>query len=92
MIIHLRVSKFLAVGIARPEAALTGIQSVVEKEVDGDGVWRAPRVLRGTETRGVEGLIIPTDDPGYGGLHIGVPIPDVTCDIDVDAYWVADDT
>lgn len=89
MIIHLGASKFLAVGIARPEAALTGIQSVGEKEVGGDGVWRAPRVFHDPVTRGVEVLVIPTDDPGYGRLHIGVAIPEMTCIVEVEAYWVA---
>lgn len=99
MIIHLGDSKFLAVGrgfnvkfrSTRPEATFTGILSAVEKEVDEEGNLATLKVLNGDETRSGEFLIMPNDDPDYGGFPIAVTIPARTCIAEVEAYWVAEE-
>ncbi|KAL0936025.1 glycoside hydrolase [Colletotrichum truncatum] len=99
LIIHLGGAKFLAVGrgfnvsfkSVRKEATFTGILAAVEKEVGEDGQLRTLRVFNGDETRSGEFLIMPNDDPDYGGFPIAVTIPARTCIAEVEAYWVAED-
>ncbi|SPO01049.1 related to beta-galactosidase [Cephalotrichum gorgonifer] len=99
MVIHLGDSRFLAVGrgfnvkfrSTRAEATFTGILRAEEKEVDGEGNLTTLRVLNGDETRSGEFLIMPNDDPDYGGFPIAVTIPARTCIAEVEAYWVAED-
>ncbi|KAI8299194.1 hypothetical protein K4K61_010864 [Colletotrichum sp. SAR11_59] len=99
MIIHLGDAKFLAVGrgfnvsfkSVRKEATFTGILAAAEKEVAEDGTLRTLRVFNGDETRSGEFLIMPNDDPDYGGFPIAVTIPAKTCIAEVEAYWVAED-
>ncbi|KAL2106501.1 hypothetical protein VUR80DRAFT_6647 [Thermomyces stellatus] len=99
MIIHLGESRFLAVGrgfnvkfkCTKPEATFTGILWAEEKEVDSKGELSTLRVLNGDETRSGEFLIMPNDDPDYGGFPIAVTIPARTCIAEVKAYWVSED-
>lgn len=99
MVIHLGDAKFLLVGrgfhvkfkSVRKEATFTGILRAEEKEVDEQGQLKTLKVLNGDETRSGEFLIMPNDDPDYGGFPIAVTIPARTCIAEVEAYWVAED-
>ncbi|KAK7415997.1 hypothetical protein QQZ08_012150 [Neonectria magnoliae] len=99
MVIHLGNAKFLLVGrgfnvsfkSVRKEATFTGILWAEEKEVDEQGKLRTLRVLNGDETRSGEFVIMPNDDPDYGGFPIAVTVPARTCIAEVEAYWVAED-
>ncbi|KAK1967314.1 glycoside hydrolase [Colletotrichum sublineola] len=102
LVIHLGGggTRFLAVGrgfnvrfrSVRPEATFTGILAAAEKEAAAeDGTLRTLRVLNGDETRSGGFLIMPNDDPDYGGFPIAVTVPARTCIAEVEAYWVAED-
>lgn len=99
MVIHLGASKFLLVGrgfhvrfrSVRAEATFTGILWAEEKEVDAEGKLKTLRVLNGDETRSGEFVIMPNDDPDYGGFPIAVTVPARTCIAEVEAYWVAEE-
>ncbi|KAL2873775.1 hypothetical protein SGCOL_011091 [Colletotrichum sp. CLE4] len=99
MVIHLGDAKFLAVGrgfnvhfkSVRPEATFTGILAATEKEVDEKGELQTLRVFNGDETRSGEFLIMPNDDPDYGGFPIAVTVPARACIVEIEAYWVAED-
>ncbi|KAM0433472.1 hypothetical protein ACHAPT_004352 [Fusarium lateritium] len=98
MVIHLGDAKFLLVGrgfhvrfqSVRKEATLTGILGAEEKEVDEEGKLRTLRVLNGDETRSGEFVMMPNDDPDYGGFPIAVTVPARTCIAEVEAYWIAE--
>lgn len=98
MVIHIGSSKFLLVGrgfqvrfkSVCKEATFTGILRAEEKEVDEQGQLRTLRILNGDETRSGEFVIMPNDDPDYGGFPIAVTIPARTCIAEVEAYWVAE--
>ncbi|KAL2831636.1 glycoside hydrolase superfamily [Aspergillus pseudoustus] len=65
----------------------TGILEALEKEVDEQtGELVTLRVLNGDETRSGEFLIMPNDEPDYGGFPIAVTIPARTCIAEVEAY------
>ncbi|KAL5000866.1 glycoside hydrolase superfamily [Aspergillus recurvatus] len=69
----------------------TGILDAREKEVDNEtGKLRTLRVLNGDETRSGEFLIMPNDEPDYGGFPIAVTIPARTCIAEVEAYTVCE--
>jgi hypothetical protein len=99
MVIHLGAGKFLCVGrgfhvyfeSVRKEATFTGILRAEEKEVGEDGVLHTLRVLNGDETRSGTFLMMPNDDPDYGGFPIAVTIPARTGIAEVEAYWVQED-
>ncbi|KAK2043709.1 glycoside hydrolase [Colletotrichum somersetense] len=99
LVIRLGGARFLAVGRGfnvrfrslRREATFTGILAAAEKEVAADGTLRTLRVLNGDETRGGAFLIMPGDDPDYGGFPIAVTVPARTCIAEVEAYWIAED-
>lgn len=98
MVIHKGNGKFLAVGrgfhvyfkSVRPEATFTGILHAEEKEVTETGELRTLRVFNGDETRSGEFLMMPNDDPDYGGFPIAVTIPARTCIAELEAYWFAE--
>ncbi|KAL3490039.1 glycoside hydrolase superfamily [Aspergillus germanicus] len=71
----------------------TGILEALEKEVDedNDGELRTLRVLNGDETRGGEFLIMPNEEPDYGGFPIAVTIPARTCIAEVEAYTISEE-
>uniref|UniRef100_A0A8H7TPK9 DUF5597 domain-containing protein n=1 Tax=Bionectria ochroleuca TaxID=29856 RepID=A0A8H7TPK9_BIOOC len=93
LVIHLGNSRFLAVGrgfnvsfkSTNNKATFTGILRAEEKEVDEQGELRTLRVLNGDETRSGEFLIMPNDDPDYGGFPIAVTIPARTCIAELEA-------
>lgn len=99
MVIHLGNSRFLVVGrgfhvrfrSVNKDATFTGILWAEEKEVNENGELQTLRVLNGDETRSGEFLIMPNDDPDYGGFPIAVTIPARTCIAEVEAYWVKED-
>jgi beta-galactosidase GanA len=96
MIIHKGNGKFLAIGrgfhvyfrSTRKEATFTGILRAEEKEVLENGELQTLRVFNGDETRSGEFLMMPNDDPDYGGFPIAVTVPARTCIAEVEAYWV----
>ncbi|RMJ12448.1 hypothetical protein BHE90_010900 [Fusarium euwallaceae] len=99
MVIHLGDSKFLLVGRGfhvrfegvRKESTFAGILWAEEKEVDAEGKLQTLRILNGDETRSGEFLMMPNDDPDYGGFPIAVTVPARTCIAEVEAYWIAED-
>ncbi|KLP06742.1 related to beta-galactosidase [Fusarium fujikuroi] len=99
MIIHLGNSKFLLVGrgfharfkAAREDATFGGIIWGEEKEVDENGNLQTLRILNGDETRHGEFMMMPNDDPDYGGFPIAVTPGARTCIAEVEAYWIAED-
>ncbi|KAK1979289.1 glycoside hydrolase [Colletotrichum cereale] len=99
LVVHLGGARFLVVGrgfnvgfrSTRSEATFTGILAAAEKEAAPDGTLRTLRVLNGDETRSGKFLIMPNDDPDYGGFPIAVTAPARTCIAEVEAYWVAED-
>ncbi|KAG7423853.1 hypothetical protein Forpi1262_v015169 [Fusarium oxysporum f. sp. raphani] len=99
MIIHLGNSKFLLVGrgfharfkAAREDATFGGILWGEEKEVDENGNLQTLRILNGDETRHGEFMMMPNDDPDYGGFPIAVTPGARTCIAEVEAYWIAED-
>ncbi|KAM0547498.1 hypothetical protein ACHAPJ_010371 [Fusarium lateritium] len=99
MVIHLGDAKFLLVGRgfharfkgARPEATFGGILWGEEKEVDENGNLQTLRILNGDETRHGEFMMMPNDDPDYGGFPIAVTPGARTCIAEVQAYWIAED-
>jgi hypothetical protein len=99
LVIHLGNSRFLAVGrgfnvsfkSTNNKATFTGILRAEEKEVDEQGELRTLRVLNGDETRSGEFLIMPNDDPDYGGFPIAVTIPARTCIAELEAYYIVED-
>ncbi|RKK20269.1 hypothetical protein BFJ65_g6967 [Fusarium oxysporum f. sp. cepae] len=99
MIIHLGNSKFLLVGrgfharfkAARKDATFGGILWGEEKEVDENGNLQTLRILNGDETRHGEFMMMPNDDPDYGGFPIAVTPGARTCIAEVEAYWIAED-
>ncbi|KAI8665882.1 hypothetical protein NCS57_00811000 [Fusarium keratoplasticum] len=99
MVIHLGDSKFLLVGrgfhvrfeSVRKEATFAGILWAEEKEVDAEGKLQTLRIFNGDETRSGEFLMMPNDDPDYGGFPIAVTVPARTCIAEVEAYWIAED-
>jgi beta-galactosidase GanA len=73
----------------------TGILQALEKEVDegdegNDGELRTLRMLNGDETRSGEFLIMPNEEPDYGGFPIAVTIPARTCIAEVEAYTISE--
>ncbi|KAH8649242.1 hypothetical protein BX600DRAFT_419407 [Xylariales sp. PMI_506] len=75
-------------------ATFTGILYAEEKEFDpaSPGGLRTLRTLNGDETRSGEFLIMPNDEPDYGGFPIAVTIPARTCIAELQAYWVCEDS
>lgn len=73
------------------QVTFTGILDAREKDVDDKtGEWRTLRTLNGDETRSGEFLIMPNNDPDYGGFPIAVTVPARTCIAEVEAYTVCE--
>ncbi|KAH7018398.1 glycoside hydrolase [Microdochium trichocladiopsis] len=92
-------ARFLAVGRGfnvhfkshKDDATFTGILDSREKEyVEDTGELRTLRTLNGDETRSGKFLIMPNEDPDYGGFPIAVTIPARTCIAEVEAYWICE--
>lgn len=101
LIIHQGDNKFLAVGwgfnvqfrSTKPKATFTGILHAEEKEVvdKEKGELSTLRILGGDETRSGEFLIMPNEDPDYGGFPIAVTPPCRTMIAQVWAYSLEED-
>ncbi|KAF7133599.1 hypothetical protein CNMCM5793_004728 [Aspergillus hiratsukae] len=99
MVIHLGDQRFLLVGWGfqvrfrgvLPGVTFTGILNAVEKEVGADGRLQTLRVMNGDETRSGEFMIMPNEEPDYGGFPIAVTIPARTMIAEVEAYWVCEE-
>jgi hypothetical protein len=85
MVIHTEDDRFLLIGWgyqvtfkhSSPKAHFTGILDFREMDVDGKrtGELRTVRLLNGDETQSGKYVIMPTEDPDYGGFPISVTIP-----------------
>lgn len=98
MVIHQGNGKFLLIGWGfqvvfsspNPKATFTGILYAEEKEVvddeEGGKVLKTGRVLNGDETRSGAFMIMPNEEPDYGGFPIAVTVPCRTMVAEVEAY------
>jgi hypothetical protein len=99
MIIHQGDGKFLLVGwgfqvtfkSTNPKSTFTGILYSEEKEIDKDGKMTTLRIMNGDETRSGSFMIMPNEDPDYGGFPIAVTIPSRTMLAECTAYSVIED-
>lgn len=92
-------ARFLAVGRGfnvyfkshKEGVTFTGILNAREKEyVEETSELRTLKTLNGDETRSGKFLIMPNDDPDYGGFPIAVTIPASTCIAEIEAYWLCE--
>jgi hypothetical protein len=74
-----------------PVSIISPVSSHSEKEVDDKGQLQTLRILNGDETRSGEFLIMPNNEPDYGGFPIAVTIPAKTCIAEVEAYYVIEE-
>ncbi|KAJ4357715.1 uncharacterized protein N0V89_002291 [Didymosphaeria variabile] len=97
MVIHQGDGKFLCVGwgfnvyfkSTNPKSTFTGILHAEEKEVNPKTCELSTlKVLGGDETRSGEFLIMPNEEPDYGGFPIAVTIPSRTMIAECWAYSV----
>ncbi|KAH7405637.1 glycoside hydrolase superfamily, partial [Phaeosphaeria sp. MPI-PUGE-AT-0046c] len=95
MVIHQGEGKFLCIGwgfnvsfrSTNPKSTFTGILHVEEKEADPETCeLKTMRLLNGDETRGGKCLIMPNEDPDYGGFPVAVTIPARTAIAECWAY------
>jgi hypothetical protein len=95
MVIHQGKGKFLCAGwgfnlsfkSTNPQSTFTGILHAEEKEVNPETCELSTlKILGGDETRSGEFLIMPNEDPDYGGFPIAVTIPARTCIAECWAY------
>lgn len=95
IVIHQGEGKFLCAGwgfnvsfkSTNPKSTFTGILHAEEKEVDAEtGELSTSKILGGDETRSGGFLIMPNEDPDYGGFPIAVTIPARTCIAECWAY------
>ena len=84
LVIHQGDGKFLCVGWGfnvhfrslNPKSTFTGILHAEEKEANIDTCELSTlKLLNGDETRSGKFLIMPNEDPDYGGFPIAVTIP-----------------
>ena len=94
MIMYTGSGKFLLAGAGfqvtfkstRKDSTFTGILSATEKELGEDGSLTTLRTMNGDETRSGAFMIMPTENPDYGGFPIRVTIPARTYVAEVEAY------
>lgn len=99
IVLHQGGGKFLLIGAGfqttfkstNPKSTFTGILSSVEKEVDEEGNLSTLRTMNGDETRSGAFMIMPTEQPDYGGFPIRVTIPARTYIAEVVAYSLAEE-
>ncbi|OAL56420.1 glycoside hydrolase [Pyrenochaeta sp. DS3sAY3a] len=100
MVIHQGEGKFLCAGwgfnvsfkSTNPKSTFTGILHVEEKEADPEtGELTTLKLLSGDETRSGEFLIMPNEDPDYGGFPIAITIPSNTAIAECWAYSIVED-
>lgn len=100
MVIHSGTAKFLLVGegfqvtfsSTNPKAVFTGILNFVEKDVidEATGEMRTWRTFGGDETRSGQSVVMPGEDPDYGGFPISITIPARTCIAECEVYALED--
>ncbi|KAJ5714355.1 uncharacterized protein N7483_011536 [Penicillium malachiteum] len=96
IVIYQGNAKFLLIGWGfqvsfrntTPGTTFTGILSAEKKTVDADGNLSTLRMLNGDELRGSEVVMMPNDNPDYGGFPIAVLIPARTYLAEFTAYSV----
>ena len=96
IVIHQGENKFLLIGAGfqttfkstKPASTFTGILTAEEKMVDEEGKLSTLRVMNGDETRSGAFMIMPTEQPDYGGFPIRVTIPARTYIAEVTAYSI----
>ncbi|EXJ78446.1 hypothetical protein A1O1_08846 [Capronia coronata CBS 617.96] len=99
MIIHQGGARFLLIGSGfqlvfssrDPGKTFTGILRYREKIVVGPGELADGRVLNGDETRTGKLVIMPGEDPDYGGYPICVTIPARTRVAEVEIYALGEE-
>lgn len=100
MVIHQGDGKFLCAGwgfnlyfkSTNPKSTFTGILHAEEKEVDPETCELTTlKLLGGDETRSGEFLIMPNENPDYGGFPIAVTIPARTKIAECWAYSIEED-
>jgi Domain of unknown function (DUF5597)/Beta-galactosidase len=96
IIIHQGEGKFLLIGAGfqttfrstKAASTFTGILYAEEKTLDEDGKLSTLRTMNGDETRSGAFMIMPTEEPDYGGFPIRVTIPARTYIAEVIAYSI----
>lgn len=94
IVLHQGDGKFLLMGSGfqttfqskKSNSTFTGILSSTEKEMDSAGNLTTLRTMNGDETRSGAFMIMPTEQPDYGGFPIRVTIPARTYLAEVEAY------
>lgn len=100
IVLHEGDGKFLLVGAGfqttfrstKPNSTFTGVLSSVEKEIDSAGNLTPLRTMNGDETRSGAFMIMPTEEPDYGGFPIRVTIPARTYVAEVEAYSLEEES
>lgn len=101
MLIHQGRAKFLLIGwgfqaefkSTSPKSTFTGILNFTEKVVDKDtGKFITGKKLNGDETRSGKFLMMPNEDPDYGGFPICVTIPARTMIAECEVYSLEEDS
>ncbi|CZR64991.1 probable beta-galactosidase [Phialocephala subalpina] len=101
MLIHQGGAKFLLIGWGfqaefkntSPKSTFTGILNFTEKVVDKDtGKLITGKKLNGDETRSGRFLMMPNEDPDYGGFPICVTIPARTMIAECEVYSLEEDS
>lgn len=96
IVIETGESKFLLIGAGfqttfrstKATSTFTGILTAEEKMVDAEGNLTTLRIMNGDETRSGAFMIMPTEEPDYGGFPIRVTIPARTYIAQVTAYSI----
>ncbi|KAJ4376815.1 hypothetical protein N0V86_006933 [Didymella sp. IMI 355093] len=95
IVIHQGEGRFLCAGwgfslsfkSTNAKSTFTGILHAEEKEIDAEtGELSTVKILGGDETRSGQSLIMPNENPDYGGFPIAVTIPARTCIAECWAY------
>lgn len=73
-----------------PNAILTGILKAREMCIDAQGGLNGVRELNGDETRNGECVIMPNENPDYGGFPIAITIPAHTAIATCTAYTITE--
>lgn len=99
LVIHMGDARFMLVGwgfqviFSHEKHSFTGILKFEEKEVvdRSTGKLETLRMLNGDETRSGAFVIMPNEDPDYGGFPICVTIPSKTMIAECEVYALEDD-
>lgn len=99
MVIHQGDARFLLIGwgfqvtFAHATHSFTGILEVLEKTVEDHttGRLKTLRMLNGDETRSGACVVMPNEEPDYGGFPISITIPARTMVAECEVYSLDDD-